>query len=259
MVAPAGLQEAFDNANSEDDLLVAPGTLTASPENDSNNVLFFENKPISVECSDRSGSACIIDGQSVRSALRIFDTLGKLTTLSYFTLQNGDPLTTASGGGIYLYQAIVRLVVVTLKDNAVSDSGDGGGIGTYQTNTLTMVGCKFSGNTATGTGNDGPDIYWDYGTATVSGCPVGYAQTQESALEISNKFGGTITSPAYSFACAICDAGKSSTAGAASCSITCPSGHFASRFLHVLSRGEKFFRERGNVDRVVHTLYRWEI
>jgi len=94
-VVPAGLQGAFDNANSEDDLLVAPGTLTASPENDSRNVLKFEDKPISVECSDRSGSACIIDGQSVRSALRIFYTLGKLTTLSYFTLQNGDPLTTA--------------------------------------------------------------------------------------------------------------------------------------------------------------------
>ncbi|GMI49337.1 hypothetical protein ScalyP_jg1999 [Parmales sp. scaly parma] len=227
MVAPAGLQRAFDNANSEDDLLVAPGTLTASPENDSNNFLLFEDKPISVECSDRSGSACIIDGQSVRRALSIDNTLWKLTTLSYFTLQNGDPLSTASGGGIYLYLAIVRLVVVTLKDNAVSNSGDGGGILAYSTNTMTMVGCKFSGNSATGSGSDGPDIYWDSGTATVSGCPVGYAQTQESDLD-NYKNEGTITDPAYSFACAICDAGKSSTAGATSCSITCPSGQFAS-------------------------------
>jgi len=71
--------------------------------------------------------------------------------------------------------------------------------------------CYFNGNSA---GTSGDNIY-NYGATvtSITGCPAGYATTQE-IYTLDDNVEGTH----YSYTCTKCDAGNGSAAGDASCS-----------------------------------------
>ena len=86
----------------------------------------------------------------------------------------------------------------------------------------TLNGCYFNGNSASSLGND---IYrYGSGTVNVNPCIEGYTSTQGSAL---SNYGVSGTTYSYS-ACNVCPDGTSSPADGTTCSITCPSGRYAS-------------------------------
>ena len=66
--------------------------------------------------------------------------------------------------------------------------------------TLDLVGCKFSGNSAT----EGDDIAKYQSTANIDGCPAGFYGAAGAALETYNTNGGTTTGEAKSYSCGAC-------------------------------------------------------
>ena len=89
--------------------------------------------------------------------------------------------------------------------------------------TVNVFGTLFSGNTATGSGDD---IYISSSTVTIhSTCPAGYegsSAAQGGALDKFNKW-GTISGPLFSFTCSVCPAGGYSASPGSDC-VACPAG-----------------------------------
>ena len=92
----------------------------------------------------------------------------------------------------------------------------------YVSGTVTLQGCSFAENEAPA--NKGPDIYRQYGTVTINGCPEGFTTSQGNTLS-NAVYSGTFAIPGNSYTCAICTTpGQSTTSvGATSCS-DCPAG-----------------------------------
>ena len=92
----------------------------------------------------------------------------------------------------------------------------------YVSGTVTLQGCSFAENEAPA--NKGPDIYRQYGTVTINGCPEGFTTSQGNTLS-NAVYSGTFAIPGNSYTCAICTTpGQSTTSvGATSCS-NCPAG-----------------------------------
>ena len=91
--------------------------------------------------------------------------------------------------------------------------------------TVDVFGTLFSGNTASGSGDD----IGSSGTLTIhSTCPAGYegsSAAQGDALGTSNNWGGNgaILGPRFSFTCTVCPAGGYSASPGSDC-VACPAG-----------------------------------
>ena len=86
--------------------------------------------------------------------------------------------------------------------------------------TVDVFGTLFSGNTASGSGDD---IYRYGGTVTIhSTCPAGYegsSAAQGGALDTY----GVVSGPLFSFTCTVCPAGGYSASPGSDC-VACPAG-----------------------------------
>ena len=68
--------------------------------------------------------------------------------------------------------------------------------------TVDMVGCSWSGNSAS---NSGDDINLDWrATANIGGCPAGYSGAAGAALDTYTNGGGPITGERKSYSCVAC-------------------------------------------------------
>ena len=67
--------------------------------------------------------------------------------------------------------------------------------------TLDLVGCMFSGNSAT---NGIGDILNNYGTVNIDGCPAGFSGAAGALDTHIDWNGGTITGERKSYSCSAC-------------------------------------------------------
>jgi len=151
------------------------------------------SKYVSIACSNAIGEACIWQGATGKRVVFI-QSNGGTTTLSFLVIKNGDY---NSGGGLFVWNSNVVLILVSLIDNAAVNGG-AMYVHNIGSSLVTLQGCSFAGNTASS--SYGPDVYNRGETVAIDTCPAEYTATQGSALSNIN-YGGTMTTPAYSFTC----------------------------------------------------------
>jgi len=199
-------------------------------------------KHVTIACNE-GGETCILKGAKGKRVVMISDIPGR-TTLARLIIRDGD---TSVGGGLAVSKSNVNLIMSSFVDNS-ADRGGAIYVGSDDSNTVTLQGCIFEGNTAT---TNGPDIYNEKYTGLISACPTGesppphevhckhpptnppphptgYPSTQGSKLDNYND-GGTMTDPAFSYTCAAPPTLPPSSAPSSAPSITlCPAGKFGS-------------------------------
>ena len=164
----SGIATCFADSSNGDEIEISPGTMSSTDGLLSSAQLKLASKYVSIACSNAIGEACIWQGATGKRVVSI-QSNGGTTTLSFLVIKNGDA-SDSNGGGLYLSNSNVVLIVVSFIDNAASSHG--GAIYVYYSgsSSLTLHGCSFSGNTATETG---PDIKNTQQTVVIGGCPAG--------------------------------------------------------------------------------------
>jgi len=94
------------------------------------------------------------------------DSNGGTSTLSHLVVKDGDA---SAGGGLFVQNSNVVLILDAFIDNAASDYGGAIFVYYYGSSTATLQGCSFAGNTA----STGPDVYNNWQTVVIGGCPAG--------------------------------------------------------------------------------------
>ena len=143
----------------------------------SNILLYLENKFASIACNE-DGGVCVLQGVSGKIVVYIGDN-GGTSTLEGLTIKGGD---FSDGGGLFVHNSNVVLIIVAFIDNAVLNSGGAIFVDFYGSRTVTLQGCSFAGNTASG---DGPDVYNQGQTVLISGCPAGEDKPTLPPLHLS--------------------------------------------------------------------------
>ena len=95
------------------------------------------------------------------------DSNGGTSTLSHLVIKDGDA--TNYGGGLQVVNSNVVLILVAFIDNAAYYWGGAIYVYYYGSSTATLQGCSFAGNTA----STGPDVYNNWQTVVIGGCPAG--------------------------------------------------------------------------------------
>jgi len=217
----AGVATCFASASSGDALELAAGTLSSTDGIRSDTQLTLQNKYASITCNT-DGGACVWQGATGKGVVYILNN-GGTSTLSSIQIKDGDG---SYGGGLYVQNSNVVLVLIAFIANAAASRG--GAIYVKQTgsSSVTLHGCYFAGNTVIS--YEGPDVFNSQETVAINTCPAGYAATQGSALSNGNT-GGSTTSPAYSYSCLKeCPAGEFSVYGPGFCTDACPVGSYIS-------------------------------
>jgi len=161
----AGFATCWASASNGDELDLSAGTLSSWDGIRIGVQLTLQNKYASIACSADEG-ACVWQGASENCVVYIWDN-GGITTLSFIILKNGHA---TSGGGLYVYNANVVLILVLLVDNHCETNG-GAIYVTYRgSSSATLHGCSFAGNTASGSA---PDVFNFQETVVIAGCPEG--------------------------------------------------------------------------------------
>ena len=156
----------FANNGSGMVITLVPGTMSSWDGLEADTQLSLWNKYASIACSEEGG-VCVWQGANPKRVVKIKDNFGT-TTLEGLTIKEGDN-PGEYGGGLYVHNSNVVLIIVAFIDNATSY---GGAIYVVTTgsSTVTLQGCSFAGNTAAGSA---PDVY-NYGqTVVIGGCPTG--------------------------------------------------------------------------------------
>lgn len=135
----AGINAAVDG----DLVSVAPGTYVENID--------FVGKAITVR-SEAVADVTVIDGNGVDSVVHCISGESEGTTISGFTLQNGD---TDWGGGIYCKEASINIEDCNIFDNSATS---GGGIYCGYYSTVNITNCFIDGNTVSSVGG-GVDCY----------------------------------------------------------------------------------------------------
>ena len=182
----------FADASDGDELELSAGTLSSWDGIESDFQLTLQSKYATITCS-ADGGACILQGATGKGVVLIKNN-GGTTTLSFLVIKNGDY---NSGGGLFVWNSNVVLILVSLIDNAAVNGG-AMYVHNIGSSLVTLQGCSFAGNTASS--SYGPDVYNRGETVAIDTCPAEYTATQGSALSNIN-YGGTMTTPAYSFTC----------------------------------------------------------
>jgi len=222
----------FADASDGDELELSAGTLSSWDGIESDFQLTLQSKYATITCS-ADGGACIWQGATGKGVVGITNN-GGTSTLSHLVVKDGN--TSYEGGGLYVQNSNVVLILVAFIDNTASYYGGAIYVGDSGPSTVTLQGCSFSGNTCpfaeTTSGTSGQDVFNWFQTVMIYGCPAGedkpirpsppfvpsptnpppppplfagFAQTQGSALSNWNNnydgHSGTMTSPAYSYTC----------------------------------------------------------
>ena len=177
----SGIATCFADSSNGDEIEISPGTMSSWDGLNSSAQLKLASKYVSIACSNAIGEACIWQGATGKRVVFI-QSNGGTTTLSFLVIKNGDA-SGSYGGGLFVYNSNVVLIVVSFIDNAASYGGaiyvSNGG-----SSSLTLHGCSFSGNTATETG---PDIKNNQQTVVIGGCPAGELSSSSSGAPTFKK------------------------------------------------------------------------
>ena len=128
--------------------------------------LTLRNKYVSIACNADRG-ACVWQGATGKLVVYIKNN-GGTSTLSQIVVKDGDA-PSGNGGGLYLLNSNVVLILVAFIDNAASARGGAIYVNLTGSSSVTLEGCSFAGNTAI----YGPDVYNDRKTVVIGGCPSG--------------------------------------------------------------------------------------
>jgi len=171
----ANVATCFKNVVNGGDIDLVPGTMSSWDQIDSHQ-LTLNNKYASIACS-ADGGVCVWQGATEKGVVRMQDN-GGTTTLSRLMIKDGNAF---YGGGLYLYNSNVVLILIDFIDNAAYY---GGAISVINagSSTATLQGCSFAGNTA---GEYGPDVFINGQTMLISECPAGEDKPTLPPLHLS--------------------------------------------------------------------------
>jgi len=161
----AGVAACFASSNG-DELELSAGTLSSTDGIYSDVQLTLRNKYVSIACNADRG-ACVWQGATGKLVVYIKNN-GGTSTLSQIVVKDGDA-PSGNGGGLYLLNSNVVLILVAFIDNAASARGGAIYVNLTGSSSVTLEGCSFAGNTAI----YGPDVYNDRKTVVIGGCPSG--------------------------------------------------------------------------------------
>ena len=162
----AGFALCWASASNGDDLELSAGTLSSWDGIDITTQLRLQSKYASIAYS-ADGGACVWQGATGKRVVYIADN-GGTSTLSYITIKDGDA---SNGGGLYVSNSNVVLVLIDFIGNAASSAG--GAIYVISgSSSVNLHCCSFSGNTAYAS-SYGPDVYNNAETVVIGGCPAG--------------------------------------------------------------------------------------
>ena len=164
---PDAIGTCFANLEAGGDIDLVPGTMSSGDGISSYAQLSLQYKHASIACSEDEG-ACVWQGVTGKRVVDIYNN-GGTTTLGSITIKEGDAA--GDGGGLYVLNSIVDLILVAFIDNAAGSWGGAICLDNSGSSTLTLQGCSFAGNTA---GEIGPDVYNNAKNVVISGwCPEG--------------------------------------------------------------------------------------
>jgi outer membrane protein assembly factor BamB len=191
------IQDAIDNSENTDTVLINPGTYYENITLDGKNIvlgsLYLANKDTSYI------SSTIIDGGENGTVITLGDNLDSTSVLTGFTIQNG---LAKYGAGIVGEYADPTLRNLIIKSNIASEAG--GGVYLTQSNSK-IIDVLFKNNTA---GDDGSAIVYQSSDAFLKNSSFINNETQEngaviyiygSTAEIENIFVKDNNGPALSF------------------------------------------------------------
>jgi len=158
----------FASAGNGDEIETAPGTLSSWDGILSWAQLSLRYKYASIACS-ADGGACVWQGATGKTVVYIRDN-GGTSTLSHLVVKDGDTPSGYDGGGLFVRNSNVVLILVAFIDNAASSNGGAIYVTSTGSSSVTLHGCSFSGNTAS---YQGPDVYNSRETVAIGGCPEG--------------------------------------------------------------------------------------
>ena len=135
------IQEAIDDADPDQTIIVCPGTYYEN--------IVLEDKEITLRSCDPEDpaivAATVLDGQELDSVVKILNSDG--ATLRGFTIRNGYSTEYYVGGGITVYTC----ANITITDNHITDNTAdyyGGGISLEYGENITITDNHITGNTA---------------------------------------------------------------------------------------------------------------
>lgn len=187
--------DAFKNAVAGDEVILNPGTCNKVDGLNDYAMLYFSSKAVDFTCTadDRT---CIWSGEGLNKLVVDVKNNGGMSTFTSIAIRDGEDR--QAGGGMYVDNSIVHLILCSFINNHAQD---GGAVFVDHSAPTTFTGVKFEGNTA----DHGNDIatYAPSATAKVTGCPADYDEVRGDALDTDNHMGigGTITGDVYSFVC----------------------------------------------------------
>ena len=168
----ADVATCFDNVMSIHGrvLDLVPGTMSAWDGIYSDTQLTLQFKYASIACST-GGGACFWQGATGKRVVFIKDN-GGTSTLSRLVIKDGNAI---DGGGLYVFNSFVDLILIAFIDNSAFMSGGdwnhGGAMYVNSGNILVNLhGCSFAGNDSQ---DWGPDVYNYNEWVVFYGCPEG--------------------------------------------------------------------------------------
>ena len=166
----ADIASCFANSINGGDIDLIPGTMSSTDAINAEFRLSLQGKYASIACMDEDGETCVWQGFPGYSVVYIANN-GGTTTLSSIIIFDGDA-GSGNGGGLYVHNAIVDLILIDFIDNYATYAG---ALMVSVTSTVTLQGCTFEGNTAGGGFEPGGarDVYNNDETVVISGCPSG--------------------------------------------------------------------------------------
>ncbi len=192
------IQTAINAAQNGDTVLVADGTYTGSGNRD----IEFYGRAITL-ISENGPEYCVIDCEHIIRAFNFWSQETHQTSVSGFTVQNGNageseggafyceydanPMishcimtgnTGSRGGAVYSIGTSLILFDCTITGNTASGDNMGGGIFISDNSPIIVDRCVISNNTASGTNGQGGGLYCG-GEANISNCII----SGNSALE----------------------------------------------------------------------------
>ena len=141
----------FANATDGGRIDLVSGTMSSWDGKNELTQFYMQDKHVIIACNE-GGETCILKGAKGKRVVMITNIPGR-TTLARLIIRDGD--TSSIGGGLLVSNSNVNLIMSSFVDNS-ADRGGAIYVGSDDSNTVTLQGCIFEGNTAT---TNGPDIY----------------------------------------------------------------------------------------------------
>ncbi len=118
------IQDAIDEADNGDTIIVCPGTYNINLVFDSKNITVRSADPLNLDIVENTIINGDIDKDGIGDGSVVSFTGGDTTTLEGFTIQNGNA---EYGGGIYIFSSTPSIIGNTIKSNKVTGLFSRGG------------------------------------------------------------------------------------------------------------------------------------